>query len=85
MEISECTDTTLAATLYLNLQKSKLLFDQKLAAFISLSELYTMKVVIWNKENRDLRRIGANKEVICVYRQNQKKGQFVKHDGWMFC
>lgn len=72
------SDVLLAATLYLNLKKAKLLLDQKRDAFITLSELYASKVSIWNKQDRDARKVDSDKEVVCVYRQSQKKGQFIK-------
>lgn len=68
-------NVTLAATLYLNLQKSKTLFDQKRGAFMSLSELYASKVPLWNQADREMCKVGPDKEVICVYRQSQKKGE----------
>jgi len=71
--------------LFRNIGRTKQLFIQKQDAFKSLSNLYADQVPEWNMLDRGLRTVDSDKEVQCVYRQNQKKGMyFSSFCGWQY-
>ncbi|CAA7271018.1 unnamed protein product [Cyclocybe aegerita] len=63
----------LAATLRLDLDRTRLLLMEKRKVFQSLCDLYADKWLEWDKLDRQLRTVGTNKEIQCVYQHNQKK------------
>jgi len=46
----------------------------KREAFKGLTELYRNRVAAWNRADRKARVVTVDKEIECVYRQSQKKG-----------
>jgi len=71
----------IATTLFNDLMRAKKLFIEKRDAFKALLDVYRERVPIWNQKDRTLR-IVRNKEVQCVYRQNQAKSRFLLSDGF---
>ena len=69
---------SLATTLYNQIIEAKRLYLQKRDHFRGLSELFATKVPKWNKLDRNSRVTSRNKEVQCVYRFNQKKGNHLQ-------
>jgi len=63
-----------ATTLFNDITQAKELFIKKREAFKGLTELYRDRVEEWNRADRKARVVTADKEVECVYRQSQKKG-----------
>ena len=64
----------LATTLFNDITQAKELFIKKCEAFKGLTELYRDCVTEWNRADRKARLVTIDKEVECVYRQSQKKG-----------
>lgn len=73
------TDFIQVSQLLSDLIRAKRLFLQKHLAFKTLCTVYTSDVPEWNildRQKRGLRGRGRNKEVQCVYRQDDSKGSF---------
>ncbi|KAF8955089.1 hypothetical protein BDZ97DRAFT_1968746 [Flammula alnicola] len=64
--------SNMAATLYNEVERAKELFLEKHATFKTLCALYADKVTMWNQMDRRPR-MGDDREVQSVYRQNEKK------------
>lgn len=64
-----------ASQLAQELATAKALFVQKRDHFKGLCELYANQIEGWDRADRNTRIVDRNKEVMCVYRYNQRKGE----------
>lgn len=66
-----------ATTLYTDVTNAKALYSQKRDHFKSLSSIYSDRVPVWSKEDRQRRFLNKKKEIECVYRHNPGKGTYL--------
>jgi hypothetical protein len=66
-----------AITLYTDITNAKALYTQKRDHFKSLSLIYSDRVPVWSKEDRQRRFLNEKKEIECVYRHNPGKGTYL--------